>query len=60
MEVMTLGCKRCLNIVFNDGLSGMSNIKNLFRNLSSFFSISAFTCFKQIEEKITKKLSHYK
>ena len=55
-----LGCKRCLNIVFSDGFLGMSNIKNLFRNLSSFFSISAFTCFKQIEEKITKKLSHYK
>ena len=25
-----------------------------------FFSISAFTCFKQIEEKRTEKLIHYK
>ena len=41
----------------------MLKLKNLFRNMEFvkphrirfFFSISAFTCFKQTEEKRTKK-----
>ena len=47
----------------------MLNLKNLFRNMKlaniyiyriRFFFFLEFKCFKQIEEKITKKRSHYK
>ena len=44
----------------------MLNLKSLFRHIEfiklyriRFFAISAVTCLKQIEEKRTKKLSHY-
>ena len=45
----------------------MLNLKSVFRDMKfiklyriRFLCISGVTCFKQIEEKRTKKLSHYK